>query len=113
MNLLQHALWLKNRDQIELWDDFVWYLSPHVWTNLAADAGVTAFAISDASAAAARAMASELAERARWMRERLSGAMGPTAYPEIDERADPGQALIERRDPPPERLDVLPDPGLL
>ena len=50
MNLLQHALWLKNRDQIELWDDFVWYLSPHVWTNLAADAGVTAFAISDAHA---------------------------------------------------------------
>lgn len=29
-------------------DDFEWYISPHRWTNLAADVGVTAFAESDA-----------------------------------------------------------------
>jgi len=33
------------RDQYGFFDDFLWYISPHLWTALAADAGVTAPAI--------------------------------------------------------------------
>jgi hypothetical protein len=36
------------RRQFDIFDDFDWYISPHFWTNLAADGGVTAFAQSDA-----------------------------------------------------------------
>ena len=38
------------RNNFEIHDDFDWYISPHRWTNLAADGGVTAFAESDAEA---------------------------------------------------------------
>jgi hypothetical protein len=37
------------REQFGFFDDFFWLISPHLWTNLAADAGVTAFAQSDAA----------------------------------------------------------------
>ena len=36
------------RYQYEFFDDFDWYISPHFWTNLASDGGVTGFAQSDA-----------------------------------------------------------------
>lgn len=39
---------LNSRLQFEVFDDFGWYISPHFWTNLSADGGVTAFAESDA-----------------------------------------------------------------
>ena len=35
------------RYQFELFDDFDWLISPHRWTNLAADGGVTGFATGD------------------------------------------------------------------
>lgn len=37
--------YLKQPYQFELFDDFLWYISPHMWTSLSADAGVTAPAI--------------------------------------------------------------------
>lgn len=33
---------LRNRRQFHIWDDFIWYISPHMWTSLASDGGVTA-----------------------------------------------------------------------
>lgn len=36
---------IAQRDQGGLFDDFFWYISPHWWTNLAADAGAVAPAI--------------------------------------------------------------------
>lgn len=40
---------LNQRDQYGVEDDFLWYISPHLWTSLAADVGVTAPAQSDAA----------------------------------------------------------------
>ena len=37
-----------DRRSFSVFDDFLWYISPHLWTNLASDGGVTAFAQSDA-----------------------------------------------------------------
>lgn len=40
MQKLKPSLWLPNaRWQFEVFDDFFWYLSPHLWTSLAADGG--------------------------------------------------------------------------
>jgi hypothetical protein len=38
---------MKDRDAAGFFDDFHWFISPHLWTNLAADAGVTGFAAAD------------------------------------------------------------------
>lgn len=46
MNILQMTPTLRlAAQQFELFDDFLWYISPHMWTSLAADGGVTAPAI--------------------------------------------------------------------
>lgn len=49
MNLVDIHDNLKLRRTAELWDDFHWYISPHLWTSLASDSGVTAPAATDAS----------------------------------------------------------------
>lgn len=40
---------MKDRDAAGFFDDFHWFISPHLWTNLAADAGVTAPAAADSA----------------------------------------------------------------
>lgn len=49
MKLLELPDALKNRRVFGFLDDFEWYLSPHRFTSLAADAGVTAPAVGDAA----------------------------------------------------------------
>lgn len=48
MRILQQAREVFERRQFKLWDDFSYYTSGELWTNLAVDGGVTAFAESDA-----------------------------------------------------------------
>lgn len=43
---------MKDRDVAGFFDDFHWFISPHLWTNLAADGGVTAFAAGDTAGGA-------------------------------------------------------------
>ena len=38
MNMLHYPETLREVRQFEVFDDFVWYISPHLWTALAADA---------------------------------------------------------------------------
>lgn len=45
LNTMQNLLNI--RRNVEVYDDFHWYISPHMWTNLSADGGVTAFAQGD------------------------------------------------------------------
>lgn len=40
---------LREKADMIICDDFQWYVSPHLWTNLAADAGVTAPAVGDSA----------------------------------------------------------------
>jgi hypothetical protein len=49
MKLLELPDALKNRRLHGFFDDFHWYISPHLFTSLAADAGVTAPAVGDAA----------------------------------------------------------------
>lgn len=52
MNVLRMPQWLKEiGDTHGVADDFHWYISPHQWTNLAADAGTTAPALAAGNAA--------------------------------------------------------------
>lgn len=39
MKLMRFAAALAEKTQFGLFDDFLWYISPHMWTSLAADAG--------------------------------------------------------------------------
>ena len=41
MKLLTPPEQLREIRQFELFDDFLWHISPHLWTNLAADTNAT------------------------------------------------------------------------
>ena len=67
---------LKLRRAFGFFDDFEWLISPHRWTNLAADVGTTAFAEGDRESG------------------RLSGATGATDNNEIDIRTTTEPFLV-------------------
>ena len=57
MKLLELADGLRLRREYGMFEDFLWYISPHLWTSLAADAGVTAPAVSASVAGGVVSMA--------------------------------------------------------